>query len=469
MGLVSFEFLVLLGIAALVYRAVPRRTRPTFIALASYAFYLTWNVRMAVVLFVVTLVVYLAGRRLQRLGGSSAAARLVAITVSALVVYLGIFKGAEALHRNEGVLIPLGLSYYTFKLISYVIDVYWGTIAAETNFANFAAYVAFFPQIVAGPIQRASDFLSQVSQARLPGREMLLSGISRILLGCFKKLAVADTLSELVNYGFAHSAGPAGLPRLMAFYVFPIQLLADFSALTDIAIGAARLFGIESPENFDAPYSAVSISAFWRRWHMTLTQWLRDYVFTPLRMRWRNLGNVGLAASLTVNMVLIGLWHGFTLAFVVFGLVHSVYLIIDALTSQFRKRQYRQHPRLDAITTWLGPVVVFHLVCIADVFFRTPSFVDGLRIVIRLYSGLMVSIAGTVSAIHPVAWLGVGGYVVVEVLDFIRRRTPESYITTAPRWIRWSATSCAAVLTLFFLAVLLARQTTVNPFVYAIF
>jgi alginate O-acetyltransferase complex protein AlgI len=468
MGFVSFEFLALLAIGAWLYRLVPRPARPAFLALASYAFYLTWNARMAVALFALTLLVFLAARRLQDLGNHPAA-RLLAITVSVLVAYLGVFKAAEALHRTEGVIIPLGVSYYTFKLISYVIDVYWRTVPAETNFINFAAYVAFFPQIVAGPIQRAPDFLLQMRQAQLPGKEMLWSGVGRILLGCFKKLAVADPLAVLVHYGFAHAAGSAGLPRLMAFYVFPLQLLADFSALTDIAIGAGRLLGIESPENFDAPYFAVTISAFWRRFHMTLTQWLRDYVFTPLRMRWRNWGNLGLAASLTVNMVLIGLWHGVTLPFVVFGLIHSVYLSVDALTTQFRKKWYRQHPRLDTVTTWLGPILVFHLVCFGAVFFGARSLTDAFRIVTRLYSGVAFNASAIAASINPVAWTGLGGYALAEVLDFLRRRKPEPYIAAAPRWIRWSAASCAVAVALFFLAVLLARQTAVNPFVYAIF
>jgi D-alanyl-lipoteichoic acid acyltransferase DltB (MBOAT superfamily) len=469
MGLVTFDFLALLALGAVLYRFVPRRARAAFLVAASYLFYATWNPGMLLALFASTAVVFAAGRWIEAWRERPAVSRLVAIAVGVLVAYLAVFKIAEAMRLGGGFVIPLGISYYTFKLISYLIDVYWATGPAETDFLCFAAYVAFFPQIVAGPIQRGSDFLPQMHRAPLATAPMILSGITRIVLGCFKKLAVADTLALLVNYGFNHATGTAGLPRLMAFYVFPLQLFADFSALTDIAIGAARLFGLESPENFDAPYSAASISEYWRRWHMTLTHWLRDYVFTPLRMRLRNWGNAGLAVSLTVNMVLIGLWHGLTLPFLVFGLIHSVYLVVDALPAQSRKKLYRKRRWLSLVTDWIGPVVTYHLVAIGDVFFRARSFADGFAIVARLYSGVTVEFGTVVSAIQAGAWIGLGGYALVEVLEYIRRRQPELRVAAAPRWIRWSAVSCALVVAVFFLAVLLARKSAVNPFVYAIF
>ncbi len=173
------------------------------------------------------------------------------------------------------------------------MDVYWGKIGAERDSIRFSAFVAFFPHLVAGPIQRAEEFLPQVRPARRsPWGSQVWRGVTRILLGCFKKLAVADPFSALVNYGVMHAGDASSLPSAMVFYLFPLQLYMDFAALTDIAIGVGLLFGIESPENFDRPFTAPNISEFWRRWHMSLTGWLRDYVFMPVRMLLRGWGNV---------------------------------------------------------------------------------------------------------------------------------------------------------------------------------
>ncbi len=236
-------FAVLMGVG---YRLCPARLRVALLAAASYLFYCTWNPRMALLLVLATSVVFIAARKMESAAGQSLRRAIMVLSAAGLVGLVAWFKSAGFLNGilHYNLLMPLGISYYTFKLISYVLDVYWGTMAAETSFLRFAAYVMFFPQIVAGPIQRSRNFLEQLGDPQPASFDGAMLGLQRILLGFFKKLVVADNLAKLVNfvYGNVHAAGT---PMLAGFYVYPFQLYADFSGLTDIAIGAALLLGID--------------------------------------------------------------------------------------------------------------------------------------------------------------------------------------------------------------------------------
>ncbi len=313
MTFLSIRFALFLTEAVSLFWFCPLRLRPLFLAVASYLFYALWSPIGALGLLAVTTFAFYTGLALQRSVGMNsldgATKVILALSVAMLVAWLFFFKTLILMKSVMGqdpgnarelagfisvhAILPLGISYYTFKIISYLLDVYWGKVKAERSFVNFAASVAFFPQIVAGPIQRSEDFLTQIRQLG-PAPDRIRRGFRRILLGCFKKAVIADNLSGLVEAAYPHLQGPAS-SALPAFYIFPIQLFIDFSALTDIAIGVALLFGIESPENFDRPFLASCISQYWRRWHMSLTSWLTDYVFLPLRMATRRAGRLGRA------------------------------------------------------------------------------------------------------------------------------------------------------------------------------
>ena len=354
MDFTTLGFLGYLAAAAVVYRLLPVRLRPALILVGSYLYYWLEGSGLILLLVCETLLVFGGALWLGKTRGERARQAITYTVVGLLIGVLVLFKGAFMLPSRwaGALLMPLGVSYYTFKLVGYLVDVYWEASPAETNLVNFAAYSAFFPQIVAGPIQRAESFLPQMQSAPNATTRGVLLGCQRILLGFFKKFVVADNLGTFVNYIYAHLHG-GGEPILLGFYGYPLQMYADFSALTDIAVGSALLFGIASPENFEAPYAAVSPTDYWRRWHITLTLWLTDYVFTPLRMSTRTLGNAGLVFSLVVNMVLIGLWHGFRWTFVIFGLVHAFYLAVDALTGKARRKYYKEHPQAK---TWAGRI-----------------------------------------------------------------------------------------------------------------
>lgn len=471
MQLLSVEFLCFLAITAVLIRVCPPRGRSYLLLLASYIFYCTWDISMAAGLLLATTITYCAAVLSRKLQDRPAASRITFGAVTLLIAYLAWFKLRPVLHAGTNPIIPLGISYYTFRLVSYLLDVFWGKSEPEYDFVSFAAYVAFFPHMVAGPIQRSSSFLEQLGKESAKGR--VVEGLARMALGFAKKSIVADNLGLFVNFAYAHLHSGSALPSVVALYLYPLQLYADFSGLADIAIGAGLLLGIEAPENFDAPFLAASITDFWRRWHMTLTGWLRDYVFMPMRMATRDLGKFGLALSLTVNMLLIALWHGFTLGFVLYGLFHSVFLVADAFTNSDRQRFYKRHPEWTTIAAFTGPVLTYHIVAFGSVLFRAPSLAAVGALLAGLGEGFhQIRPALEVLTAPPNhhAWIALPAYVLTELADSFRRhytfKLPDLLM---PRWAKWSAYACVSVMWTLIALALLATEKGANPFVYAFF
>jgi len=372
--------------------------------------------------------------------------------------------------RLSSLLAPLGVSYYTFKLVSYLVDVYWEKIPAERNVVAFLLYPVFFPQIVSGPIQRARDFLPQVKVAGPVDPSLIASGLRWILFGLFKKFVIADRLALFVNRIFdsPHNYGSVGL--LLACYAFAIQLYADFSGLTDFAIGVGRLFGIDSPQNFNAPFYAPNIQEFWRRWHITLTSWLTDYVFTPLRIAFRNWGDAGLALAIVMNMVAIGVWHGARWTFVVFGLTNAVYMVVSAFTLKPRNRFFKRHPTLATARLIAAPLVTFHLVVFALVLFRANGLADAVYIASHVVPidvfvsslghgrlALEESLHGLGLSFFQVYW-ALLAIPLMEAVQFVHRRglLPRLFYAR-PTWVRW-AVYYAGILVILFFGELEARE-----------
>jgi alginate O-acetyltransferase complex protein AlgI len=390
--LLSIRYAGFVFVAVLLFHVCPPKRRFLFLCAASIALYGSYSPVSAAVLIASTLVVFYAARALERRKDSPARRGILFLSVVGLLLgYLLLIKLLPIFHRQGwglstgGILLALGVSYYTFKLLGYLIDIYWTKYPAWSDPIRFLAFAAFFPQLPAGPIQRAYEF--EISASGSETSELMRCGLRRILWGAVKKTVVADQLGSYI--ASIDGLQPQHTSMLwIAACMYTMEMYFDFAALTDISIGTAALFGIRSPENFALPFFAPSISQFWRRWHMTLTFWLTDYVFTPLRMALRNLGKWGLALSLVATMVLIGLWHGIALGFLLFGLVHGVFLIVDSFTASARRRLYRRNPWMDKATNLLGPVCVFAMVTFALVLFRaetTPTIVYQMQ---HLWDGL---------------------------------------------------------------------------------
>ena len=481
MTFTSFNFLLLLPLFVALYQVVPRRARTLFLLVVSYACYCAWSWKAAVALAAVTVFTFVAGKFVGDSNSEHSVRFVFPLAIQGLVFYLAIFKIAAVapVGRFAGYAIPLGLSYYTFKLMSYLIDVHWGKIPASTNLVEFSAAIAFFPQLSAGPIQRPADFLEQVP----PPKTALWKGAARFVWGLAKKVLIADNLAPAVDYVYSHLGGPTGgqtgglhgAGLVAGFYLFPLQLYADFSALSDMALGMGMMFGIHGPENFNRPYTATSIGDFWRRWHMSLTTWLADYVFTPLRMATRAFGTSGLVFSIVVNMVAIGIWHGLTWGYLVFGLVNAVYLVLDALTSRKRANFFKSRPGFNRLGSWLGWLLTIHLVFIAMVFFRARSVADAIWLLGHAASqfgrgkhelSLLMTAAGMRALL-----MGLAGYAVLELAE--RYRPDQWWLrfeANSPRWVQWPVRFLVAtcvVVALFLLTVRSANHA--SAFLYQVF
>ncbi|HVL67129.1 MAG TPA: MBOAT family protein [Vicinamibacterales bacterium] len=368
------------------YRLLPHRPQNWLLLVSSYYFYAAWDWRFLGLLAASTVVDYTTARLIESADAPRRRRLLLTISIAFNLSLLGFFKyfnffsdSLQALFATVGwtldfvtlrVLLPVGISFYTFVTMSYVIDVYRREIPAERNFVDFAVFVAYFPHLVAGPILRASRLLPQIAQPRAITREHLRDGLWLITWGFFQKIYIADNLAPLANRVFDPGAEQAGVNVLIGVYAFAFQIYGDFAGYSNIARGTSKLMGIELLENFRFPYLVRTPQEFWRNWHISLSTWLRDYLYIPLG------GSRGTPArthrNLLVTMLLGGLWHGAAWTFVLWGAYQGLLLVI-----------YRAAERVPLVRAWTcGPgaiaritswAVMFHLTCYGWLIFRARS------------------------------------------------------------------------------------------------
>jgi D-alanyl-lipoteichoic acid acyltransferase DltB (MBOAT superfamily) len=372
-------FMVVLPVSwALMRRQVAWRG---WILLASYVFYAWWDWRFVFLLAASTVVNHVLAVAIYRATALPARKALLALAVAfdlgllAYFKYAGFFaSSADNLLGTSwivNVTLPVGISFYTFMAISYVVDTYRGELV-PASFARFAVFQAFFPHLVAGPIVRASELLPQLEQPRDPRRVDYSRAFFLIVSGLFLKVVIANHLAtHIVDDVFAAPNRHSSLEVLVAVYGYAVQIFADFCGYTNIAVGVALLLGFEFPQNFASPYAAVTLQDFWRRWHMTLSRWLRDYLYIPLGGNRK--GRILTYRNLLLTMLLGGLWHGAAWTFVAWGGIHGLVLALERATG-WRPGK------------WLGRLVTFHVVCFAWIFFRADSFTRAGEILSRLFS-----------------------------------------------------------------------------------
>ncbi len=483
----SLDFLAFLTIVAVTYHLSPLRWRPWVLLGSSYAFYCTWSIPFAALLLGATMVAFLLAKRIGADAEEVSGGHWIAIGIVLLFMPLVLLKyvsvlvpslpGAAGWVTASNAIAAVGISYYTFKLVSYVVEVYWQRLEPCSRFVSFASYAAFFPQMLSGPIQRPGDFLAQVQRLRRVDPDLVASGLRLMLFGYFKKLIVADKLGLVVDHAFSHPHRTTGLVLASASVLFTLQLYADFSGLTDIAIGAGRVLGFTAPQNFNAPFYAENIQEFWRRWHMTLTGWLTDYVFMPLRMAFRSWGELGLVVSLIINMVAVGVWHGAAWTFVAFGLIHAAYMTVFVLTQKRRKRLLQRRPMLRRLHVVLGPLITFNLVVLSLVVWRAASLSDAWYILSHAVAGVAVAVwslcqghalrtvlSGSHLGANP-ADLGVAavGLIVMETVHVLKHNGQLSRLIAGPIWVRWAAYYAVGF------AILLWGQSGAQQFIYVRF
>ncbi|MBQ7446181.1 MAG: MBOAT family protein [Clostridia bacterium] len=407
----SVGFLIFLPVTVIIHYLLPHKVRWVWLLLASYFFYMTWRPEMALLIFSVTLVSYLGGlaaehfrKKNNRAGTVLSGVISCGLSIGALIFfkYFGFLMenvaGLAALGGKTisvpDIVLPVGISFYTFQAIGYVIDVAKGKSGAEHHFGYYALFVSFFPQLVAGPIEKATDLIPRIKAEKKLNRQNVVSGLMKILLGFFKKIAVADMLAGPVNAIFAdpEKAG-SGLTALGAA-MFAVQIFCDFSGYTDIAKGAAELLGIELSKNFDKPYSARSLNDFWRRWHISLSGWLRDYVYIPLGGNRK--GEVRTCINLIIVFFVSGLWHGAAWHFIIWGLLHGVLIVFERLTRKLRDGLWtRIHVSPDGrFVLTLRRIVTFIVVCFLWIFFRAENMSEAFKVIGTVFSFKGGSAAG---------------------------------------------------------------------------
>jgi alginate O-acetyltransferase complex protein AlgI len=389
---------------------------------ASYWFYACWDARFLGLIAGVTLVDWLAALALVRLRSPRARLYLVALCLGLNLGLLGYWKytdfflralaplylalGADPL-APLGLVLPVGISFFTFQGLSYVIDVHRGDVEAEPSLSRFALYIAFFPQLVAGPIVRAKELLGQLDEPQPVDAERFGHGLALMIVGLLKKVVMADYLAaNLVDRVFDLPERFSSLEVLLGVYGYALQIYGDFAGYCDIAIGAALLLGIALPKNFDSPYQAASLREFWRRWHITLSTWLRDYLYISLGGSrggtWRTYRN------LLLTMLLGGLWHGAAYNFVIWGALHGAGLGAERVARRVLPPSW-QAPR------WVKVLLTFHMVCALWIFFRAETFDAAMRVFAQLGAGvegtdnltapvLALMAAGAITQFFPEGW-----------------------------------------------------------------
>lgn len=384
----SVDFFVFFAIVYLLYLRLPHRRQNQLLLVASYVFYGWWDYRFLSLLLVSTVVDYIVGLRIYAADSPAARRRWVATSVSAQLTLLGFFKyygffvdSLEAALGSSGldvsmlrlhVVLPVGISFYTFASMSYTIDIYRGQFRPTRNFLDFALFVSFFPQLLAGPIERARQLLPQIANPRRLSPEQFRDGVYLVGWGLIKKVVIADHSALIVNEVFSDPGRHGGMELLIAVYAFAIQIYGDFSGYTDIARGIAKLMGFELVLNFNLPYFAINPSEFWRRWHISLSAWLRDYLYISLGGNRR--GTLVTYRNLLLTMVLGGLWHGAKWTMVLWGLYHGCLLVVHRLYTSWRSGHRRPPVALQNPLSRLAlAVVYFQFTCIGWLIFRAEN------------------------------------------------------------------------------------------------
>jgi alginate O-acetyltransferase complex protein AlgI len=465
------DFAIFLGIVFLGHWAVNRDRRRwvPFMLLASYVFYAWWDWRYVGLLIGVSALAQLGARAVDRRDGAARRRALVlalAATIAPLLyvkyyAFLAVNAANAAALLRIGwtpplveVVLPVGVSFYTFMAISYVVDVYRGVVR-PCGTADAFLYLAFFPHLVAGPIVRPAELVPQLQTPRDPVRIDVVGAGWLILGGLFKKVVIASYLSAaIVDPVFGDPSRHSGLEVLVGVWSFAAVIYADFSGYTDIAIGVARLLGFRFPPNFDRPYTATSIRDFWRRWHMTLSRWLRDYLYVPLG------GSRGseprTALNLLATMALGGLWHGAGWTFVVWGLVHGAFLVVERWKRRRRAIGVLAEVPDTGLVGWARRIVTFQLVCLGWVFFRADSLDTAVALLGRLARGWDTPTV----LVHPGVVLALAVGLGAQFLP----AAPGRVVRAALARLRPVPLGAAAALALFVITTLGPRG--VAPFIY---
>lgn len=464
----SVQYFLFLPVCVTFYYLFPHRCRNFFLLMSSYFFYMCWIPQYAILMAVSTLTTWLCGFWVDM--AQNTFWRKTALIFN-IVINLGIlfvFKyynffisiigrmlsivGIAISFPTSNLLLPVGISFYTFQALGYSIDVYRGDIRHERNIINYAAFVSFFPQLVAGPIERSKTLLSQFYETHHFDTDRATHGLRLIIIGMYKKVVIADMAAMYVDVVFENVCQFSGITVAMASILFTIQIYCDFSGYSDVARGSALIFGFRLMENFDAPYFSTSFSEFWSRWHISLSTWFRDYLYIPLGGNRR--GFTRKLLNLLVVFLVSGLWHGAALSFLVWGALHGVYRITEELWRKCVKPLEFRYAWCAKVQRAVKTVGCFLLVSFAWIFFRANGAKAGITVINHLFQGggdlarfkaeSSQLIASFMPAIPALRWvyvlmlfLAIGFVFCMDFVKKYRHMAPPDQIAACPVVLRW--------------------------------
>ncbi len=401
----SFDFLLFFPIVVLMYFIMPKKVRYIWLLISSYYFYMCWNAKYAILIAISTVITWVSGLLLSRQTMKATKYVTIAVSFAVNLSILFFFKyydfALENINRilsfaNVGILsnpfdflLPVGISFYTFQALSYTVDVYRGEIKAEKNPLRYALFVSFFPQLVAGPIERSKNLLTQLQEIhtiKVWNYDRIVKGLIMMVWGLFQKMVLADRLSILADTVFESANALGTVELVIGAVAFALQIYCDFGGYSTIAIGAAKVMGFELMENFNTPYFATGIQDFWRRWHISLSSWFRDYLYIPLGgsrcSRFRKYCN------LMITFLVSGLWHGAAWNYVVWGGLHGVYQILEDLSKPVREKvTTKLHVDTKAFSHKFGQILItFFLTTFAWIFFRAESLSQAGAYIVRMFT-----------------------------------------------------------------------------------
>ena len=430
----SIEYLVFLPLAFILFWAIPARHRWAFLLIISYVFYMFWKAEYALIMLTLTIVDYFAGLKIADASSKAIRRRWLAASLVANLSMLFFFKyyNFAAMETNSlvrefdstfrlplaAIVLPLGISFHTFQAMSYTLDIYHDRIKPERHIGYFALFIAYFPQIVAGPIERAGHLLVQLRQTQKFSYERAREGFFLILLGFFKKLVIADNLAVYVDQCYGPWEDVQGASLLLATYAFAFQIYADFSGYTDIARGSAKLLGVDLAINFRMPYLAESVGDFWRRWHISLTSWFRDYVYKPLLATPAKCSRTGAVFAV---FLLSGLWHGANWTFIAWGMINALFYFLNEKFIAL-KPSWNSSPLFRPLRILL----TFNLIAITWVFFRADSIESAVGILGRI-AAYFLGIGGDgkwVTESLGFVWTGMLAGFLILIAEYVQQSRP---------------------------------------------
>jgi alginate O-acetyltransferase complex protein AlgI len=449
----SLSFAVFLPIVFVLYWALQKRAlqiQNILLLGASYYFYACWDWRFLFLLMFSTLLDFYTGIRMKDAANDKSKKTWFWASIIINLGFLGVFKYynffAENLQlslQSMGwqvdfwtlqVILPVGISFYTFHGLSYVVDIYYNRIEPSRNFVNYAVFVSFFPLLVAGPIERATHLLPQIEKRRVFNYQQAVDGLRQILWGLFKKVVIADNCAFYANMIFNESGDQSGSTLLVGAFFFTIQIYGDFSGYSDIALGTARLFGIELLRNFNYPYFSRDIAEFWRRWHISLSSWFKDYLYIPLGGskggKWMQVRNT------FIIFIVSGFWHGANWTFIAWGFLNALYFLPLLLTNKNRNNLsiVAENSAFPSLKEWLQMGVTFFLTMIAWIFFRSESITQALSICKEIFSTSLL----TMPSQRPLfMFLAIGLFIFIEWMGRRNRYALETLLVQKHRVFRW--------------------------------